>query len=45
MEPGEALRHLLTLYQDSMQSLIVPRTPETDEQTRFILNWGEDGLA
>jgi hypothetical protein len=45
MEPGEALRHLRELYQASMQSLIVSRTPETDEQVRFILNWGEDGLA
>lgn len=45
MESAQALRHLRELYQASMQSLIVPLTPETDEQARFILNWGENGLA
>ena len=45
MEPRDALRQLRELYRASLQSLIVPTTPETEEQTRFILNWKEHGLA
>jgi hypothetical protein len=45
MEPTDALRHLRELYRTSLQSLIVSTTPETEEQTRFILNWKEHGLA
>jgi hypothetical protein len=45
MQSMDALRHLRQLYQASLQSLIVPLSPETDEQVGFILNWGENGLA
>jgi hypothetical protein len=45
MDPAHALRHLRELYHASLQSLIVPQTPETDEQARFILDWKENGLA
>jgi hypothetical protein len=45
MESADALGHLRELYQASLQSLIVPLTPETDEQAKFILSWGENGLA
>jgi hypothetical protein len=45
MQSADALRHLRQLYQASLQSLIVPLSPETDEQVGFILSWGENGLA
>ena len=45
MDPVEALHHLRELYSTSLQSLIFPTTPETGEQTRYILNWKEHGLA
>jgi hypothetical protein len=45
MMSTDALSHLRGLYHSSLQSLIVPKTPETDEQAKFILNWDENGLA
>lgn len=45
MKPIEALQHVGELYQNATQSLIVPHTPETEEQVNFILNWEEHGLA
>jgi hypothetical protein len=45
MKPTEALLHLRKLYYSAAQSLIMPHSPETEEQVRFILNWTEDGLA
>jgi protein-tyrosine phosphatase len=45
MKPTEALLHLRKLYYSAAQSLLMPHTPETEEQARFILNWKEDGLA
>jgi protein tyrosine/serine phosphatase len=37
----EALNKLAELYLESAQSRIYPRSPETQEQIRFILNWHE----
>jgi protein tyrosine phosphatase len=45
MEPTQALLHLSKLYHTAAQSLFIPRSPETEEQVRFILNWVEHGLA
>jgi hypothetical protein len=45
MKPPEALIQLRNLYYSAAQSTFVPRSPETEEQARFILNWTEDGLA
>ena len=45
MKPADALSHLRELYLTSLQSLIVPVTPETKEQAGFILNWDKNGLA
>jgi hypothetical protein len=45
MRPSEALLQLQELYQTAEQSQFSPRSPESDEQVRFILNWEEHGLA
>jgi hypothetical protein len=45
MKPSDALLRLQELYQTAEQSLFSPRSPESDEQIRFILNWEEHGLA
>ena len=45
MEPEQAVIRLRELYQGAAQSLIAPRTPESDGQVNFILNWKEHGLA
>jgi protein-tyrosine phosphatase len=45
MKPSEALLQLQELYQTAEQSQFSPRSPESDEQVRFILNWDEHGLA
>jgi hypothetical protein len=45
MKPPEALRHLSELYHGTAQSLLAPRSPESDEQVKFILDWKEHGLA
>lgn len=45
MKPMEALHHLRELYQSAVQSLLAPRSPESNEQVKFILDWEEDGLA
>ncbi|MGA2504491.1 MAG: dual specificity protein phosphatase family protein [Anaerolineales bacterium] len=45
MDPADALHHLRELYHTSLQSFIVPETPETDAQAMFIRKWGENGLA
>jgi hypothetical protein len=41
----QALHRLNELYQTAEQSRFFPRSPETDAQVKFILNWTEDGLA
>jgi len=38
----EALDKLAELYRESAQSIFYPRSPETQEQIRFILNWHEN---
>jgi hypothetical protein len=45
MKPAQALSHLRELYQGAAQSLLVPYSPESDEQVKFILDWAEHGLA
>jgi hypothetical protein len=45
MKSMDALHRLRELYGGSLQSFFVPNTPETEEQARFILTWGENGLA
>jgi protein-tyrosine phosphatase len=42
---GQALIRLNELYRTAEQSGLFPRSPETDAQVNFILNWTEDGLA
>ena len=43
---GQALIRLNELYRTSGQSRLFPRSPETDAQIKFILDWMEaDGLA
>jgi protein-tyrosine phosphatase len=42
---SQALIRLNELYRTSEQSRIFPRSPETDAQVKFILGWGEDGMA
>jgi hypothetical protein len=44
--PGpEALDRLVELYRNSLQSHFYPRSPETEEQVQFILDWDRNGLA
>jgi protein-tyrosine phosphatase len=44
--PGtKAVDHLAELYRESAQSRSYPRSPETDEQRQFILDWKGNGLA
>jgi hypothetical protein len=38
-KPQEALDQLSTWWQSVPKSMFHPRTPETDEQIRFVLNW------
>jgi hypothetical protein len=45
MQPKDALKKLGELYSKSAQSRRYTRSPETDKQINFILNWKEDGLA
>jgi len=45
MKPTDALLHLQELYHTAGQSLFSPKSPESDEQVRFILDWEEHGLA
>jgi hypothetical protein len=45
MKPTQALHHLHELYHSSAQNYFAPRSPESDEQVKFILAWEEDGLA
>jgi hypothetical protein len=45
MKPADALFRLQELYQTAEQSLFSPRSPESDGQINFILNWEEHGLA
>jgi hypothetical protein len=45
MVPADALRQVGNLYHDALQSNFMHRSPETEEQAKFILNWTEDGLA
>jgi hypothetical protein len=45
MDPLEALQQVHKLYRGAAQSTFVSRSPETEEQVRFILHWTEDGLA
>jgi hypothetical protein len=45
MEPKQAFQHLQKIYLTSEQSLMLPHSPETDGQLRFILDWKEDELA
>lgn len=45
MKPAEALRHLGELYLNAAQSVIYPRSPETEEQIKYIMEWEEHGLA
>ena len=40
MRGKQALTHLRRLYSTSLQSRYYPRSPETDEQVQFILDWG-----
>jgi protein-tyrosine phosphatase len=42
---GQALIRLNELYRTADQSHIFPRSPETDAQVKFILDWVEGGLA
>jgi len=39
MSGEQALAHLTKIYKTSTQSLYYDRTPETEEQVKFILNW------
>jgi len=41
----QAIIRLNELYQTADQSLIYPRSPETDAQLNFVLRWAEDGMA
>jgi hypothetical protein len=41
----QALTRLNELYQTAEQSRLCPRSPETDAQVKFILEWADDGLA
>jgi hypothetical protein len=43
MSGKHALEHLNELYRTSGQSRFYPRSPETDGQRRFILEWIESG--
>jgi hypothetical protein len=45
LENTAALTRLQELYRASEQSLYTPHSPESDQQTRFILEWKEHGLA
>ena len=42
---GQALTRLNELYRTSGQSRIFPKSPETDAQVKFILDWVDNGLA
>jgi hypothetical protein len=42
---GQALIRLSELYRTAEQSRLYPRSPETDSQMQYILDWNEDGLA
>ena len=44
-KPQDALLHLQELYRTAEQSIFWPRTPESEQQVEFILNWQEHGLA
>jgi hypothetical protein len=45
MTGGQALIRLNALYHTAEQSHLYPRSPETDAQVNYILDWIEDGLA
>ncbi len=42
---GQALLRLNELYRTAEQSRTFPRSPETDAQVKFILDWVDDGMA
>lgn len=41
-QPQMALDQLATWWQEIPKKIFHPRTPETDEQVRFVLNWKEN---
>jgi protein-tyrosine phosphatase len=45
LDGRQALKRLNELYQDAAQYRVHPRSPETEEQVQFILDWDKHGLA
>lgn len=44
MDPEAALEHLQRLWEEGGRTSVWPHTPETDEQTEYVRNWGSASM-